>query len=64
MKMATHLTPEDCGELAGGAGPGMLVLTHFYPPVEAVDIRGIVAERYDGPVVLASDGWSTVIEEM
>ena len=64
MKMATHLTPEDCGELAGVAGPGMLVLTHFYPPVEAVDIRGIVADRYAGPVVLASDGWSTVIEEM
>ena len=45
------------------AGPGMLVLTHFYPPVEAVDIRGIVAERYAGPVVLAFDGWSTVIED-
>ena len=63
MKMATHLTPEDCGELAGAARPGMLVLTHFYPPVEAVDIRGIVAERYAGPVVLAFDGWSTVIED-
>lgn len=63
MKMATHLTPEDCGELAGLAGAGTLVLTHFYPPVEAVDIRALVAERYAGPVVLASDGWSTVIED-
>ncbi len=63
MKMATHLTPEDCGELAGLAGPAMLVLTHFYPPVEPLDIRAIVRERYAGPVVLATDGWSTVIEE-
>jgi ribonuclease BN (tRNA processing enzyme) len=63
MKMATHLTPEDCGELANLAGAGTLVLTHFYPPVEAVDIRAIVAERYAGPVVLAADGWSTVIED-
>ena len=64
MKMATHLTPEDCGELAAAANPRMLVLTHFYPPVETVDIRAIVARRYAGPVVLASDGWSTVIEDM
>jgi ribonuclease BN (tRNA processing enzyme) len=64
MKMATHLTPEDCAQLAESARPGTLVLTHFYPPVEAVDIRGIVAERYIGPVVLAFDGWSTTIEDM
>ena len=63
MKMATHLTPEDCGALAGLATPAMLVLTHFYPPVETVDIRAIVGERYAGPVVLASDGWSTEIED-
>jgi ribonuclease BN (tRNA processing enzyme) len=63
MKMATHLTPEDCAELARDAGPGTLVLTHFYPPVEAVDIRGIIAERHSGAVVLAFDGWSTEIED-
>jgi ribonuclease BN (tRNA processing enzyme) len=63
MKMATHLTPEDCGELAAQASPGTLVLTHFYPPVEAVDIRAIIGTRFPGPVVLAFDGWSTVIED-
>jgi ribonuclease BN (tRNA processing enzyme) len=63
MKMATHLTPEDCAELASSARPGTLVLTHFYPPVEAVDIRGIIAERHGGAVVLAFDGWSTTIED-
>ena len=63
MRMATHLTPETCGELAARAGARHLVLTHFYPPVEVVDIRAIVAERYAGDVTLASDGWSTDIEE-
>jgi ribonuclease BN (tRNA processing enzyme) len=62
-EMAIHLTPRRCGELAALARPRMLVLTHFYPPVEQVDIRGIVHERFDGPVVLADDGWSTEIEE-
>ena len=64
MRMATHLTPEGCGELAARARPGHLVLTHFYPPVELVDIRAIVAARYGGSVTLASDGWSTDIEEL
>jgi ribonuclease BN (tRNA processing enzyme) len=34
------------------------VLTHFYPPVESVDIAAEVAEHYAGPVVCATDGWS------
>ena len=63
MRMATHLTPDGCGELAARAGTRHLVLTHFYPPVELLDIRAIVAERFPGPVTLASDGWSTDIEE-
>jgi ribonuclease BN (tRNA processing enzyme) len=63
MRMATHLTPEGCGELALRAAPHRLVLTHFYPPVELVDIRAIIAERFAGAVTLASDGWSTVIED-
>jgi ribonuclease BN (tRNA processing enzyme) len=63
MRMATHLTPEDCAELAAAARPGMLVLTHFYPPVEAVDVRAIVGERFTGPLVLATDGWTTEIED-
>ena len=63
MRMATHLPPEGCGELAARAGTRHLVLTHFYPPVELLDIRAIVAERFAGAVTLASDGWSTEIEE-
>ena len=63
MAMATHLTPSQCGALGAAAQPGLLALTHFYPPVEAVDIRGEVAVRFSGPVALATDGWSLDLEE-
>lgn len=62
-EMAIHLTPRRCGELAEIARPRRLVLTHFYPPVEQVDIRGIIRERFDGEVTLAEDGWSIEIGE-
>lgn len=57
MSIPEHLTPEQCGELAAAAAPEHLALTHFYPPVEQVDIRALVAARYAGPVTLAHDGW-------
>jgi ribonuclease BN (tRNA processing enzyme) len=63
MAIATHLTPRQCGALGAAARPGVLALTHFYPPVEAVDIRGEVRTRFDGRVVLATDGWSLDLEE-
>jgi ribonuclease BN (tRNA processing enzyme) len=63
MAIASHLTPEQCGALAALAAPRLLALTHFYPPVERVDVRAIVAARFDGPVVLTHDGWSTDIED-
>jgi ribonuclease BN (tRNA processing enzyme) len=62
-EMAIHLTPRRCAELAALSNPRALVLTHFYPPVEQVDIRGIVRERFSGTVVLADDGWTMEIEE-
>lgn len=63
MAVPTHLTPSRCGALGAAARPGVLVLTHFYPPVEVVDIRGQVGERFDGAVTLATDGWSLDLEE-
>ena len=63
MAIATHLTPQQCGALGAAARPGVLALTHFYPPVEAVDIRGEVGVRFDGHVELATDGWSLDLEE-
>jgi ribonuclease BN (tRNA processing enzyme) len=57
MSIPEHLTPEQCGELAAGAQPKHLALTHFYPPVEHVDILALVARSFTGPVTLAHDGW-------
>jgi ribonuclease BN (tRNA processing enzyme) len=62
MALPTHLTPRQCGRLAQVAEPGRLVLTHFYPPVEASDIACEVRESFAGEVVLAEDGWSMEIE--
>lgn len=64
MHIPEHLTPEQCGALAAGASPAHVALTHFYPPVEHVDIRGIVGAQYQGPVTLATDGWHFDIEDM
>jgi ribonuclease BN (tRNA processing enzyme) len=64
MAIPSHLTPEQCGVLAAAALPKHLVLTHFYPPVERVDVRAIVAAHYAGPVSLAVDGATFEIEEV
>jgi ribonuclease BN (tRNA processing enzyme) len=63
MAIPEHLTPEQCGALAAAALPKHLVLTHFYPPVERVDIRSLVAAHYAGPVSIAGDGSTFDIEE-
>jgi ribonuclease BN (tRNA processing enzyme) len=56
MALASHLTPRQAGALAARARARRLVLTHFYAPVERVDIAAEVAEQYTGPVTLATDG--------
>jgi ribonuclease BN (tRNA processing enzyme) len=63
MAIPTHLTPTQCGALGAAAEPKVLALTHFYPPVEAVDIRAEVATEFGGTVALAVDGWSLDLEE-
>lgn len=63
MAIPTHLTPAQCGALGAAARPRVLALTHFYPPVEAVDIRGEVGAAFEGTVALATDGWSLDLEE-
>lgn len=61
MAVPSHLTPESVGELAAAADPGVLVLAHLYPPVEALDLPAIVHERWPGEVVVAYDGWSVAL---
>jgi ribonuclease BN (tRNA processing enzyme) len=63
LAVPTHLTPAQVGVMAEVAEPARLVLTHFYPPVLEENISGIISLRYSGEVVLATDGWSTEIEE-
>ena len=63
MGIAEHLTPEQCADLAAAAMPKHFTLTHFYPPVEQVDVRAVIRSRYDGPVTLADDGWYIDIED-
>jgi ribonuclease BN (tRNA processing enzyme) len=57
LAIASHCTPRQVGAMAARAQCGRLVLTHFYPPVEAVDIRAEVGTQFDGVVTLATDGW-------
>jgi ribonuclease BN (tRNA processing enzyme) len=63
MAIPTHLTPEQCGELARLAGPGLLALTHLYPPVEELDLPAVVGTRFAGRTHVATDGWSIELEE-
>ncbi len=58
LAVAGHLTPREAGRLAARANARRLVLTHFFAPVEAIDIAAEVAAAHAGPVVLATDGWS------
>jgi ribonuclease BN (tRNA processing enzyme) len=54
-KVDGHLTPSDCGWVAGQAKCRQLVLTHFYPVFEGYDIRRRVRRHFQGPLVLARD---------
>ena len=63
MAIAEHLTPEQCGEIGLLAAPRLLVLTHLYPPVEAVDIAALVSLKYAGPLAIAWDGWRMDLED-
>lgn len=58
MAVPTHLTPEQCGDLAALAQPRLLALTHLYPPVEQIDVRAIIGARFAGEVAIATDGWA------
>jgi len=55
LKVIGHLTPCLAGEIATRAHVKKLVLTHFYPECDAVDISGQCRKTYKGPLVLAED---------
>jgi len=55
MKVEGHLTPSLAGRIACEAGVKHLVLTHFYPECETVDLKAECRRAYNGPLTLARD---------
>lgn len=54
-KVPGHLTPAQAGQMASQAGVKHLVLTHFYPACESVDMAAQCRRTYEGPLTLAHD---------
>jgi ribonuclease BN (tRNA processing enzyme) len=55
MKVEGHLTPSLAGRIATEAGAKKLLLTHFYPECESVDMEAQCRNTYNGPLILATD---------
>jgi ribonuclease BN (tRNA processing enzyme) len=55
FKVPGHLTPAEAGRLAARAGVGRLLLTHFYPPCDDVDVAALAARGFNGEILLAED---------
>ncbi len=55
MKVNGHLTPSLAGRIASEAQVKTLVLTHFYPECDGVDITAQCRKTYDGKILCAED---------
>jgi ribonuclease BN (tRNA processing enzyme) len=55
MKIPGHLTPTEAAEIAARAKVERVVPTHFYPPMEDVDIAGIFDSNFEGEVIVPED---------
>ena len=51
-----HMTADAVGRVACAANARRVVLTHLYPPAQAVDIAAQVRQEYDGEIIVAVDG--------
>lgn len=54
-KVEGHLTPTACGRIAAEANCRHLVLTHFYPVFQGIDIRRRVRAAFRGRLTIAKD---------
>jgi len=55
LKVKGHLTPSAAGEIAAKAKVQKLLLTHFYPECDKVDIKAQCRITYSGELILAED---------
>jgi len=55
LKVDGHLTPSHAGDIASTARVKTLILTHFYPECDDVDMEAQCRKTYTGPLVLARD---------
>ncbi len=55
MKIAGHLVPSEAGKIAERASAKKLVLTHFYPPCDDVDVVAQAAAAFSGEIIKAQD---------
>jgi ribonuclease BN (tRNA processing enzyme) len=60
-KVPGHLTPEEAGRLAAQAGVPRLVLTHFYPSCDEVDVAALAAQEFSGEIIRAEDGLTLAV---
>jgi ribonuclease BN (tRNA processing enzyme) len=51
-----HLTPSGVARIAREAGVERVVLTHIYPPADALDLTQDVGRGFEGEVLVAEDG--------
>ncbi|MFH1115097.1 MAG: MBL fold metallo-hydrolase [Pseudomonadota bacterium] len=55
LKVRGHLVPSEAGRIAASAGAKRLLLTHFYPPCDEVDVAAQAAEAFPGEIIRAED---------
>ncbi|MBI4686629.1 MAG: ribonuclease Z [Nitrospirae bacterium] len=55
LKSEGHLTPSLCGKIAREGNVRHLVLSHFYPQCDGVDIIAQCRKEYEGKITLATD---------
>ncbi len=55
LKVKGHLTPSAAGEIAAKAKVKKLLLTHFYPECDDVDIMALCRKTYTGELIIAED---------